>query len=159
MSQSIKQTMYPQNITYVYDLLSSVFSNVNLKITGAAMLSLGSFFFGETLQNMTLVMLFTLIIFDTITGVAAAYMNKEAIESRKIFRTAVKIAVYFLLVSAGHLSEVATHHILPVEATILAFLALTELVSILENAGKMGYTVPQTLLNRIKEIRDNPTRI
>jgi len=153
MSQSIKN-MYPENIQYIVDLLSNVFTHANIKVTGSAIMALASFFFGASLYNMALVVLFSLIIFDTITAIMAAYHNGVEIQSHKILRTVIKMCVYFLMVSAGHLCEVATGHILPIETTIIAFLAITEFVSILENIGKLGYVVPQTLLNKLKDLRD-----
>lgn len=147
--------MYPQNIQYTNDLLISVFAYIDFKLLASGLFSIASFFFGASLQNMALVALFTLIIFDSISGISAAYRTGVQIESVKILRTVIKICIYFLFVSAGHLCDMVTQNILPIENTIIAFLAVTELVSIMENIGKMGYVVPQTLLNKLKEIRDS----
>ena len=96
-----------------------------------------------------------LIFMDFVSGVYTAKKTGEQIKSAKWFRTALKFAVYFTLVSAGHLVNVAGLNFVHVDAIILAFLATTELISIIENAGRCGYAVPQRLLNQLRKFRDN----
>ena len=86
-------------------------------------------------------------------GITSAYKAGEEIQSRKVLRTAFKFVVYFSLVSAGHLAETATYNIIPIDEGIIATLAITELISILESFAKMGYKTPLRLLNRLKELQ------
>ena len=91
----------------------------------------------------------TLVMFDLLTGVFAARKQNITIESRKLIKTPFKLAVYCLLVSTTHLTDVAMHipnDWLNMETMMIGFLAATEGVSILENVGKMGYAVPQKIL-------------
>lgn len=94
-----------------------------------------------------------LMTFDLITGVIAAKIRGERIESRRIWKTAVKMAAYGILMSASYL----TGKIIPggdmIFVATSVWLALTELISIMENVGKMGYSVPQKLLNQLQEMR------
>jgi toxin secretion/phage lysis holin len=150
--------MQPHNLTYVHKLVKGISENFDEKIFFAISYGVLSFLF-DPLQHMSLIALLVLIIFDTITGVSAAFKSGEEIKSSKILRAAIKICFYFLFVSAGHLCETVIANFVPIQATITAMLALTELVSIMENMGKMGYTVPQTLLNKLKNLRDDPVAI
>jgi len=139
----------------VTTLLASVcFKDLAIKCLGAIALITGNFLFDGILVQ-AMVSLFVLVIFDAITAMATAYKNKVAVTSRKMFRTPLKLAVYFLLISSSNIAENALPAIIHIlDETILAFLVLTELISIIENIGKMGYAVPMKLLNRLHEIRD-----
>lgn len=99
--------------------------------------------------------LLVLIAIDFVTAIGGAYTQGVPIESRRALKGATKVIVYATFVSAGHLTSLILLNTIWIEVAVMSFLALTELVSIMENIGKMGYTVPQTLLNRIKELRDN----
>lgn len=96
-----------------------------------------------------------LVVFDFFTGIGAAYKVGEPIESRKCFKSALKLVLYLLLVAAGGMVDgVVPGTYLVAQNTVLAFLAITEFISILENTGRMGYAVPQKLLNRLVEFRE-----
>jgi len=113
-----------------------------------------SFLFDAT-QHAGLIALLLLIIADFITAVSAAYKNHVPIKSGKVFITAVKVLIYFTLIACAHLVEKAVPLFSILDETILAFLAVTELISILENAGKMGYAIPKKLLRQLEEFRDD----
>ena len=107
--------------------------------------------FFDTANNEALIALFFLILGDFIFGVIASYKTGIEIKSRKIFRTVVKTIVYFALISLAFMTEKAGLGFLPIDETIIGFLAATELVSIIENVANMGYAIPKKLLNRLKE--------
>ncbi len=73
------------------------------------------------------------------------------IKSAKILRTALKTVVYFMMVSAAYLTETAGLGFLPLDETIIGFLAATELISLIENTANMGFAIPKKLLNKLKE--------
>jgi len=110
-------------------------------------------FFGFDDQLILRAMLF-LIIFDFITGIIAARNSGEVIKSKGIVRSAFKVAVYGLLISAGHLTEQVTPGTWYIQDAVITFLALTEMISIIENVGKMGYAIPRKLLARLQKLRD-----
>lgn len=140
-----------------FEQLGAIFSSlfvkgVEWKLIGAGMVSFYSFFFHPTHAILMLSVL-ALIFFDLVTGVIAARMNKETVTSRGVFKTALKLGVYSILVSSAHLAEVSVFGELYLEEAMIGFLALTELVSIIENAGKMGFAVPKKLLGKLQELR------
>lgn len=147
------KTYIANNLDYLRDLIITAITGFNYKIVVAIVFSVFSFFFDPT-KTVALAALLALIIFDTITGVSASYKLGIPIESRKMLRSAIKVCFYFLFVSAGHLCQYILGSILPIETTVIAFLALTELVSIIENLGKLGYSVPQHLLLKLKNLKN-----
>lgn len=101
----------------------------------------------------TMGMLLVLIIFDFITALMVQYKIGNEVTSRKAFKTVSKIIVYALLVSGSVLTE----NIIPgttfLDNMAISFLAITELISIIENIGHMGYAVPKKLLNKLESIQ------
>lgn len=97
-----------------------------------------------------------LIVVDFVTGLASAKMTGETITSGKIFHTAIKIIVYFTFIASASVTETAVPTVSAFcDETIIAFLAFTELISVTENIGKMGFAVPKKWLNKLQELRDN----
>lgn len=142
-------------VPYLVSLFVKFFRGLELKMfTGLAVAAL-SFLF-DTVYKDAMIAILILLIFDFVTGLAAVKKSGQKIESAKIFRSAIKVGVYFLLISAGRLAEISTHELVPIiDETVMGFLAVTELISILENAGKLGYAIPQKLLNRLEEYKNN----
>lgn len=98
-----------------------------------------------------------LTVMDFITALMREYKLKKPIESRKIIKTAVKLFVYGLMISASYITEVVIGikvFNVPITEVMATFIAVTELVSILENVGDMGYVVPQKLLNKLREYKE-----
>lgn len=138
------------NVRYIGSALASVCEYAWEKCLASFIYVVYAFSF-DTLQSQALKALLALLIIDFITGLYASKRSGEEIKSSKIFRTGIKILLYFVMVSAAHLTELAVPALdFMVDETMLGFLALTELVSILENIGRVGFTVPQQLLNKIK---------
>jgi len=140
----------------VLSVFPSLLEGVKAKAIGSAFLTTYAFLFSVELWKIMLGLL-VLITFDMILGIAAAKTTKEEIRSRKIARTAYKLAVYGLLVSAGHLTDVAVGippNWINIETAMVGFLAATELISILENAGRMGFGIPKRILNQLHKYTD-----
>lgn len=95
-----------------------------------------------------------LVIFDAITGTYAAFINGDTIRSSTALRTPIKWTLYILMISAGHLAEILLPGEWFLSEITIAFLGVTEFISILENVGKAGYAIPLVLLNRLQEFRD-----
>lgn len=98
--------------------------------------------------------LLVLIVIDFVTGILSAQKKGEVIKSRTAVRSAFKVVVYAMLVSAGHITEQITPIATYIEEAVITFLALTELISVIENVGKMGYAIPKKLLTRLQRLRD-----
>ena len=99
------------------------------------------------------VALVVIVCFDFATGISASYINKEALESKRAVKTAVKIVFYGLFVSSSFLTEGIVPGNTLIDVATISFLALTELISIMENLGKMGYQVPLMLLGKLRTMR------
>ncbi|PEA88273.1 phage holin family protein [Bacillus thuringiensis] len=97
----------------------------------------------------TLKILVTMAIVDYITGVIAAGYNGQ-LKSKVGFKGIAKKVVLFLLVGvAAQLDTAIGSNSAIREATIFFFMG-NELLSILENAGRMGIPLPQPLTNAVE---------
>ena len=147
---------------YIDHIMSTVFSIKNyfsLKLTGVFTISLYSFFFNIDFQYLMQAMIM-LIVFDFVTGILAAKIVGEKINSRKAARSAFKLFVYSMLVSAAHFTDQAffsTAWSINAEVIMVGFFASTEMISICENAEKMGFVVPSTLLSTLKKYTQQTT--
>ncbi|MBQ6446624.1 MAG: phage holin family protein [Bacillus sp. (in: Bacteria)] len=97
----------------------------------------------------TLRVLLIMAAIDYITGVIAAGYNGE-LKSKVGFKGIAKKVVLFLLVGAATQADLAIGSNSAIrEATIFFFIG-NELLSLLENAGKMGIPLPQALTNAVE---------
>lgn len=133
------------------EYLTAACDNILAKCLSVLAGILVQFHFGE-ISHSLLTALFMLIVFDFITGVWASKQVKEDIKSGKIFRTAWKFVLYFMVVSAGYFTELVIGTDLFISKTIMIFLAVTELISIFENTEKGGYPMPTNLIKKLKEL-------
>lgn len=123
------------------------------KCVAAGGIVFASLAFGET-NAVIFTGIMMLCFIDFVTAIVRDKKAGVAIESRKAIRTAIKIAIYGLLVSAGYITEsiIGAHFItVPIASTICGFIAVTELISIMENVGRMGYVIPKKLLNLLED--------
>ena len=118
---------------------------VKLFIAG---LFLFSFLFGD-FHSQAIMAVLMLMIFDTILGVMATYQEGQAITSRKFSRVIQKGVVYFMAISAGYFADLTIGWQI-IQSTMIAFIGVTEFISILENIGRLGYETPKKLLNQLK---------
>lgn len=133
-------------ITYIIYLFKKTLHGAEIKWLLSVFLSVFAFFFDPT-QQVAMVALFALIIVDFALGVAASRHTGNQIQSAKLRRTAIKFTVYFILVGAARVTEHAIPILSFLDETVVGFLAATELLSILENAGRLGFAVPQKLVD------------
>src|SRR5688500_7891524 len=137
---------YIQHVVAVCESLK----NVSLiKIAGAGLFSVYAFLFGVDVPHV-LMGLVTLTAIDFVTAIAAAKKTGEAIQSAKALRSAFKIWVYSLLTIAANLADVsllASSFPINIKMLLLAYLSVSELISILENASKANISTPARLLN------------
>lgn len=132
------------DVQYLIHLFRKILHAAEFKAGVGAVLSILTFFF-DPLHIISIVAIFMLIIIDFFFGIGAARATGDAINSSKLRRTAIKLVVYFSLIATARITE----YTLPLgflDETVIGFLAATEMMSVLENAGRMGYPVPQSLL-------------
>ncbi|HDR6955601.1 MULTISPECIES: phage holin family protein [Bacillus cereus group] len=97
----------------------------------------------------TLKVLVIMAAIDYLTGVCAAGYNGE-LKSKVGFKGIAKKVVLFLLVgAAAQLDSALGSNSAIREATIFFFMG-NELLSLLENAGRMGIPLPQALTNAVE---------
>jgi len=139
---------------YIYALFASFCENLVTKCVSSIAFGYYIFFFDVNLIEASKA-LTVLIVLDFITAVVAAKKTGEHIKSAKVFRTPIKFIVYGILISASHLMETVTPALSILDESMMSFLALTELISIIENTGRMGFAVPQKLLNQLQDWQKN----
>lgn len=120
------------------------------KILSAVLLVAAGFLFG--VNNFEFLLgLIVLIGIDFISGVWAAKCHKEAIESRKILKTAIKFNMYLFSFAAAHITGVLVGVASMTDGWVLAYLGVTEFISVGENMAKMGFKFPAKLLNILQD--------
>ena len=135
---------------YFTSIITSVAEPTAIKLITAASLMV-TFLFGDVHSEAIMAVLM-LMVFDTILGVMAVYYEGNAITSRKFSRVVQKGIVYFMAISAGYFADLTIGwHV--IQATMIAFVGVTEFISILENMGRMGYQTPKKLLNQLKDFQ------
>jgi phage-related holin len=142
---------YAKNII---EIVESLKENIVVKLMGGFSISAVTFLLDIRLKDQYTALLL-LILFDAVSAIFVAYKTGQAIESRRFIKTAFKIVAYFGMISAGRLAEYSTPQTFClIDETILWVCTLNELISIIENIGKLGYVIPKKLLNTMKEYRD-----
>lgn len=139
---------------YLYSAFTNVCSNMIVKCFGAWMYVVYSFAFG-TVQAQADLAILVLVSFDFITAIANAKKKGDPITGSQALHTPVKIVFYAILISAAHLTGLTAPVVSDMfDYTITAFLAITELISIMENLGKMGIAIPQKMLNTLQSLKN-----
>ncbi|MED4080092.1 phage holin family protein [Halalkalibacterium halodurans] len=122
-----------------------------LKWAAAALAAAVSFLYGE--WTMLLSILLTLVVFDYVTGLVAAGMEGEIQSRVGLIGIARKIFI-FVMVAVAHLVDKVLIEVgFEVESLIfmaaIVFYIVNELISIFENAGRIGLPVPKQLKQAI----------
>lgn len=140
-------------LSYTLQKIATLIEPTIIKGIFAAVLSLLFFMFGS-LYTDALMAILMLMIIDTILGVAAVCKEDGVITSRRFSRVVIKGIIYFTSISAGYFAD-STIPVAFVQGTMVAFVGITEFISILENIGRLGYQTPKRLLNDLREYRDS----
>ena len=92
----------------------------------------------------------TLIVADAVTGIWAAKKRGEKITSAALRRTVSKMVIYQLVVITGFLTETfMLEGALPISKVAASAIALTELLSIVENANQILET---DIFDKVKKL-------
>lgn len=148
--------MINQYLETSYHTVHSVCSITFLKCLSVILFIIAKISFGDV-DGAILLGVGMLTIMDFVTAIMREYKLQREIESRKVIKTAVKLFVYGLMISASYITEVVIGikaFNVPITEIMATFIAVTELVSILENVGDMGHVVPKKLLGKLKDFRD-----
>lgn len=118
---------------------------------GAAVIGAAyGFFFGE--KSALLGILLGFVFIDYVSGMLAAYFEGR-LRSAIGFKRIPKKVMIFAMVAVAHLVDraVGTHNLFR-DATIFFYLA-NELLSITENAGRIGLPVPEQIKQAVEILR------
>lgn len=140
-------------LAYTLQKIQQLIEPSSLKVLAAGILSVGFFMFGH-LYTDALIAIVMLMVLDTIFGIAATYHEHGEITSRRFSRAVIKGIVYFSSISAGYFADLTIPFNF-IQGTMIAFVGVTEFISILENMGRMGFQTPKKLLNQLREYRDS----
>ena len=144
-----------EGLLYIKYALLSALHPSTFKVMGAALLIVYSFLF-DPAHTQTLIALLALIILDFVTGITASKVNGDPIRSSKIRHSALKVFAYFGTIAGANLAEAGLiSYLAVIDETVIAFFAITELLSLLENVSKMGFQTPKKILNQLQDIKKN----
>jgi toxin secretion/phage lysis holin len=120
------------------------------KAGAAALGAVVGFLFGG--WSKALILLVSLVVIDYSTGSLASAVEGK-LSSRVGFRGIPKKIMIFVMVAVGHLVDTAigTNHMFR-DAAIFFYCA-NELVSIIENAGRMGLPVPEKIKQAVEILK------
>ncbi|OQP07031.1 holin [Geobacillus sp. 46C-IIa] len=119
--------------------------------TGAAAIgAVVGYLFGGWSELLGILLAF--VVMDYVTGVMAAY-REGSLRSAVGFKRIPKKVMIFMLVAVGHLIDraVGTNGLFR-DATIFFYLA-NELLSIIENAGRIGLPVPEQIKQAVEVLK------
>lgn len=129
-------------------------SNLKLKLFISGLITAYGFLFNP-LKTPLYIAVGVLVVFDFLTALVAALKNREIITSAKCSRTILKMFVYGIMISAATMADRFIIDQGQIFADLmLAFVAITEFISIIENVNKTGIDTPVNILKRLKSIRN-----
>lgn len=119
-----------------------------IKTISTALGALTGYMFGG--WSLLIHILLVFVIIDWLTGWAAAWINGELRSRVGYYGIARKIAI-FLLVMVSHFADLALGGLPFFQNTVIFFYLANELLSIIENVGRMGVPIPRVLRGAIEE--------
>lgn len=135
-------------ISYTGETCSALASGFWAKCLGALGMLILQFSFG-TIGFQIVAAVIMLVVIDTITGVVAAYKQKDIISSKRFFDSVVKLLLFPLIIAAASIAQTAIGtNVLFLPQLVAGYLGMHEFLSIVENFGRIGYKIPQKILNR-----------
>ncbi len=110
-----------------------------------------SWLFGGWDMALTILVLF--VVFDYITGLAAAWKEKTLDSNVGLFGIAKKIMLFIPVAIGFWLDQFTGQEIL--RNIAIFFYMSNEGISILENLGRCGVDIPPALLNALQQLKKN----
>ncbi|OWR32689.1 holin [Saccharibacillus sp. O23] len=132
------------------------------KAVAAGMGAVAGFFFGGL--NAMLVLLLVLVIVDFATGWAAAWTRGE-LKSRVGYIGIARKVALFAVIAIAHLIDGVLGELHMFWDAVVFFYLANELLSVIENMGKIGVPMPDFLLNAVhifqskSKVEENPQLI
>jgi toxin secretion/phage lysis holin len=101
-------------------------------------------------------LLILLMVVDVITGIFKAWKLKDLRSRNALFGYARKIAIFGIIIVANIVDRILDLNGMVATATVL-FYMVNEVLSIVENAGKIGLPVPQIILDKLQGFNEQGT--
>ncbi|MNX99379.1 Holin family protein [compost metagenome] len=92
--------------------------------------------------------LLVLVVIDFATGFVAAWINGELKSMKGYIGIAKKVGI-FMFVTVAHVIDGVLGDMHYIRDAVIFFYLANELLSIIENAGKMGMPMPPALINAV----------
>jgi len=135
-------------IQYTQETCAALASGFWAKCLGAIGMLILQFSFG-TIGFQIILAVILLIIIDTITGIVGAYKQKDPISSKRFFDSVIKLIFFPMIIAAASIVQTAIGtSVLLIPQVVAGYLAMHEFLSIIENFEKIGYKIPQKILNK-----------
>lgn len=99
--------------------------------------------------NIMIHLLFIFVVVDWLTGWIAAWVRGE-LRSRIGYHGIARKVVIFLIVVVAHFIDVALGNLHYFQDAVIFFYLANELLSVIENVGRMGVPMPDVLRNAVK---------
>ncbi|MFD1885925.1 phage holin family protein [Paenibacillus wenxiniae] len=118
-----------------------------IKIVSTAFGGAAGYLFGgwDVLINLLLL----LVVVDWLSGWAAAWMRGE-LKSRIGFKGIIRKVTIFVIVAIAHFIDQALGSLRYFQDAVIFFYLANELLSVIENMGKMGLPMPDVLRNAVQ---------
>ena len=117
----------------------------------AAGAGLFAFLYGDITPLFYAVLSF--MVLDYITGLIAAWINKE-ISSEVGFKGLAKKFLILIFIALAHILDVNVLNTYPVlQSAVMMFFIANEGISLIENAAKLGLPIPGKLLDVLKQLK------
>lgn len=97
--------------------------------------------------------LLILVVIDFLTGWAAAWINGELRSMKGYIGIAKKVGI-FLFVTVAHVIDGVLGDMHFLRDAVIFFYMANELLSIIENAGKMGIPMPPAFINAVAVLQE-----
>ncbi|MEC0239248.1 phage holin family protein [Paenibacillus dokdonensis] len=122
-----------------FTILIKMFSTAFGAVTG--------YFFGG--WGVLMHLLLILVAVDWFTGWIAAWSSGELMSRRGFYGIARKVAI-FLMVTVAHFVDLVLGNLKYFQNAVIFFYLANELLSIIENAGRMGLPIPKVFQQAIE---------
>ncbi|WP_322923184.1 phage holin family protein [Paenibacillus campi] len=118
-----------------------------IKLVATAVGIAAGYLFGgwDVLINLLLL----LVVVDWLSGWAAAWMRGE-LKSRIGFKGIIRKVTIFVIVAIAHFIDQALGSLRYFQDAVIFFYLANELLSVIENMGKMGLPMPDVLRNAVR---------
>ena len=146
----------PETFEYAIEVCVAIVDNLWLQCMSLLGL-LALHFTLNDIEVYVMAALVILVVLDAVFSVVRAKKVKEKISSTRMFDSLIKLTVYGTLILGASLTEIVLGFNAFLNEAVMGFIAVREMISIVESAASMGYQLPQRVLNILEQIESSET--